>query len=350
MLAPRMVFSGLAVASALIIVRPLSAEWMLGLRTWQASWSPGIMRKVKEEDSNESFWSAVSGNSRLAYVPFASDSVSGIYSGPLVNYISDSKKWSFSFVGLRGASGVQSFTQLDFSEFTNGTTTIGQNDARLFQTTPTRNDLDANVGYSFAEHWKVFAGGKLQSYDYDSETNLAGSVFGAHDFGAGAERFSSVLFGVGNQRIKHSYRGPTAGLAYAHPISETGSLSISVGFFRASGDIQDSATRVTVSQISSSQGKASFVELSSSQVTIPAIVSGVTMELTYTAVVTDLWLLQMGYRGQRSTLRTDSAFSTEVSLQTGINSRTVVRPFPLLQSKFDDRFQGLSFSIIRRFQ
>jgi len=315
-----------------------AGDLYVGLRGWQASWSPGVIRKIENDAGTDSLLQQALGNRAIVTVPYAADNVSGFYQGPLVSYITDDKKWSFSLVGLAGKSGRQGFTrtlQEDSRELT-------QIVLESVQTRPTRTDLDFTAGYEVIKRVKVFVGWKRQSYEFKIDASLQGS---AGFQLANNDSYKTPLYGFGEFNIKHAYSGPAVGIAYGLPLSATASLTFSLGYFSARGQSNETYLFLVGNGRSA---PSELTDLSYSEINTPISISGITYEVTYTGAITKKVFLQLGLRGQRTRIRIGGGME-DVSLSYTVDNdgeEKEFAPFPYPGEKYVDKFSGLTFSVI----
>jgi len=321
-------------------VLPLQAgDFFIGVRTWQAAWSPGVIRKIKHNGDVRTLRNL--SNGALTSVPVATDTVSGLYGGPLISYITDNRKWSFSLVGLTGKSSRQGYVR----DRLQSSYTYLKYVTNSAYSRPRRRDLDATVAYGLTGRFKVFTGYKRQGYVYEKTITRRGALH----FNDGMGGFvNNPLFGTGKHNISHSYAGPVIGLAYSFPLSITSAISLSLGYFKAGGDSRENSYYMESNGHTGSRIHFKYVAEESNT---PLSMYGSTFEITYTGAITSSLYIQVGYRGQFSTLRVDENFAErsldyEVIRNNSNASADLLRFTP--GKKFQDRFHGFSFSLIQK--
>lgn len=323
--------------AAVIFSSSLRADTYVGLRAWEAQWSPGIIRAQERRTEILNYYNYLSGGKNYEVVIASTDSAGGAYGGPLVSYVTENRRWSFSAVALEGRSNLSSISTLHVLE----TPQIGSvpgsygSFADSQSTRPVRNDLDATVGYALTERVKLFAGVKGQSYRYELESTTFGTINDAST----SQEFHFKMGGRGHTILSHRYSGAAMGVAYALPVSDTGAITGSLGVFAARGRATTDSTLLISagSTLNIFQGQRNTSGLH---------MSAATYELAYTSRVTEDLFFQWGFRGQASHLVLEkSANADETNITNGAG--TVTRRV-LPRNEIRDTFSGLTFSVITR--
>ncbi len=315
----------------------LAGEFYMGVRTWQAEWSPGIIHSYSKQADMRNFFDYLQKRNSITIIGNATESVGGLYGGPVLSYITDDKKLSFSLVTLTGRSGLQNLSQIT----TNSISSTGTNPSMYvvytdnFKSQPVRNDLDFSAGYQVLQRVKVFAGYKFQNYTYEMDHSSQGTVTGINS----STFFNFSTVGFGSRTLFSRYGGPAAGLAYGIPLSDTGSLTFSLGFYKAQG-VASNEENLFVTNGSNSPG-LNLLSISRNESII--LMKGVTAEITYTTRVIESVLLQFGLRGQYSALIIHKTGNKELNYDNG-STQASYRPIP--ENKYYDRFQGLTFGVL----
>ncbi len=315
----------------------VSGDTYVGFRTWEAQWSPGIIRAQERRAEILNYYNFLSGGRNYEVVVGSTDSAGGVYGGPLVSHVTENRRWSFSAVVMEGRSNLSSISTLHLLETTaSGPVPASYGSFADNQSTkPVRNDLDMTVGYALTDRVKIFAGAKGQSYLYQLDSTTIGTINDAST----TSEFHYKMAGRGHTILSHRYSGMAVGAAYAVPISDTGAITGSLGMFAAKGTATtDSALFIsTGSTLNIYQGQRNSSAIS---------MAAVTYELSYTSRVTEDFFFQWGFRGQASTLVIKkSANADETSITNGSGSFTR-RVLP--RQELRDTFSGLTFSVITR--
>ena len=324
---------------------PLHAdEFFVGIRTWQADWSPGAIRKKENDTTLNTMRANARGSRTLITVPYAADNVSGFYHGPVFSYIMLDNKLSFSLVGLAGKSGVQGYTEA--RQVDNVTETSYQTNS--VKSKPVRKDIDFTAAYSIIPRFKIFAGLKQQEYEYDIKSQHQGSISFVKDSGLSTEfTVKSPIFGSGKFLINHKYSGPAFGFAYSHPLSENASLSFSLGYFTARGKSKEKSENF-ITNGRTGQEVRQIYEIQNSENRLN--MKGATAEITYTGAITENFYLQIGLRGQKSTMIFGAGTDVSINYLTDKDgSKVTPQPDFYPSSKFTDTFGGFSLSVLYKF-
>lgn len=335
---------------ACAVTPPLSAgEFFVGLRTWSANWSPGVIKKQRKDADAANLENVVTQTRAIELVPYAADDVAGLYTGPLLSYVTDDRKWSFSVVGMTGRSGLQGYTNFSVEEEVTDDDAVILSRQVNVATRPKRYDADFTAAYAIGAGFKVFAGWKYQAYRYDVDTGAQGIFAGEIVDEGETFSFRDSAFGIGSVSIRHRYSGPAVGLAYSVPLSDRGALALSVGYFTASGTSKESE-RLSESNGAVAGQNVDVLSLSSLNTTIA--LRGVTVEATVTVVVTADWFLQFSYRYQNSRMDSQFTWASDSVSVTRFGSEVELEAVrePYDGDKFRDRFSGFSLSILRRIQ
>jgi len=320
---------------------PLSAgDFFYGIRTWNATWSPGAMKKIKKDAEFTNRQSFLKRENSIEILPYVADDISGFYAGPLISYVTDNRKFSFGIVAMGGKSGSQGFTEVS-AEQSEGEL---QDTVTGVRAEPIRTDFDFTAAYAINERIKVFAGIKSQSYEYDIGMTTIGT-YSLYDTSI-PFYLQSVIFGGGFLEIKHKYTGPAVGIAYSLPVSDRSALSGSLGYFKATGTSNEKAILIVSNGIS---GLEQFSLFSFASLNTTIAYHGITLELTYTTRMVDNLFLQVSYRGQFSNVDVQYTWADDSFLYVqGVETTSEFSREPYSGDKFRDRFQGISISILHK--
>lgn len=320
-----------------------AGEFLVGLRTWEASWSPGVMRQIEKTSSFLNLVHAVNGDQAAELVPFTPDGASGFYAGPMLSYVTDDHRWSFSLVGLTGHSSSQGVTSVHIAQSTDQGIFM-DNRTVSSSASPVRHDLDFTAGYALNDHWKAFAGLKYQSYEYDMHPRVSGTRDGVATLGG--ETVSGYMVGTGNVEAWHRYGGPAGGLAYSWAIHDTGSLTLSIGGFVGSGTSTESSMLFSAGRVMGATTRLNVWQIIGSEYSTSLRIRAATAELTYTTPLSDNVLLQFGFRTQASRLDILSSYGLLSYQADGNGLSANLRNPP--DAHIFDRFQGFTLSAIYR--
>ncbi len=327
----------------LVPIRLWSGEWFLGVRTWQADWRPGVLESYQTVLENRRNTDYLAGQGSLQTPVSRSKSVPGLYSGPLITYITEDRKWSFSLVALRGDSGRADFVIYNTAQTLAGSSTFNLNTVSDYFGRPVRNDLDSTVSYAITDRFKVFVGYKAQEYEY----NLKQSAFGRMGLTGGSQDFSSFLWGTGNLTLFNNYSGGAAGIGYTQPISDSASIGLSVGRYNARGRYRVDHEYYLGTVGAPPQNFSIYrKEHSSAALSIRAV----TYEVLYTSQATEHVFVQFGVRGQLSVLSAEQTwngygFGTS---EFGQNQSGGISGNYSGGMRFADRFHGFTISVLYR--
>jgi hypothetical protein len=329
----------------LLAASPVRAgDFMVGLRTWQAEWTPGILQSVAEEMRFSSIVSVLTGRKAIS-MPAYMKSLGGFYSGPTASYVTEDRRWSFSLVALQGKAQPGGLTITNIQESSQSEVPgalIQTMSVRTTQGRPVRNDIDFTAGYSFAENWKVFGGFKKQDYVFALNDTITGAVDLRVTNETLADDYHTNFWGPGSIRIDNEYRGPVGGIAWGLPVSESGSLTLSAGYFTARGRSGWSRELGFTNGLAVASGGYSRVEIGQRRTTMS--LTGVTYEVLYTARVTERLFLQAGVRGQRSTMNfAGSARGYDIVLNNGVPNFSIS---PQKGQSYTDNFYGYSVNVL----
>ena len=232
-----------------------------GAKGWYTSWESSVL-KWFEKDIRAGFKEmGVDLNTKR-------DPGTGYLAGPLLSYQTDNGKWSFSFAPMV----LSSFSQ-DWSGAATGMNI--QSSVEL-----ERKDYDLAVNYSLLKNVKVFVGYKHQVVDMDFTLSYD-TIMGRNTFYYTLE--STVMM-------------PTAGIGYAHPISNKFALGSQLGLLYSVPDLKMTVISNGTSQTSDLDPYPSW---------------GFNGEVSLNYQPMDQFFIQLGYRYQVFQLETRSEYRWE---------------------------------------